>query len=94
MRGFKDGMAGDVIDVAPGAMPMPPTPPPVRRSIIAVQVQRGDHIKIHPAREHLLERDVGNGVLDDDARAGFAFGNLHHGPPSISTAPNSLLASS
>src|SRR5439155_6750292 len=44
--------------------------------IIAVQVQGRDDIKIFRPGEDLLEGDVSDGVFDDDARAGFAFGNL------------------
>jgi hypothetical protein len=44
--------------------------------VIAIEIQRRDHVEIRRAREDLLERDVGDGVLDDDARAGFAFGNF------------------
>src|SRR5439155_315591 len=40
---------------------------------------RGDDVEIFRAREDLLERDVGDGVFDDQARAGFAFGDLAPG---------------
>ena len=77
MRGLEDGVAGDVIDVAAGRDADAADLRGERvAQIIAVQVQRGDDVEIRRAREHLLERDVGDGVLDDDARAGFAFGNF------------------
>ena len=92
VRRLEDRVAGDVVDV------------PARRDadaadlrgqrvaeVIAVQVQRGDHVEIFRPRQHLLERDVGDRVLDDDARAGLALGIWHHGPPSISSAPKFAL---
>ena len=60
-------MAGDVVDVA------------ARRNanaahlrgqrvadVIAVEVQRGDHVEFVGARQDLLERDVGNCILDQN----------------------------
>ena len=77
MRGLEDGVAGDVIDVAAGRDADAADLRGERvAEVIAVQVQRGDDVEIRRAGEHLLEGDVGDGVLDDDARAGFAFGNL------------------
>jgi len=77
MGGFKDGMAGDVIDIPAGG---DANAADLRRQsvaqVIAVQVERRDDVEIRRAREHLLEGDVGDGVLDDDARAGLALGNL------------------
>ena len=97
VRGFENGVAGDVIDVAAGRDADAADLRGERvAQIIAVQIQRRDHVEIVRTREHLLERDVGDGVLDHDARAvGLSFAAiLHHGPPSISTAPNAFFASS
>ena len=66
VRGLENRVAGDVIDVAAGRDADAADLRGERvAQIIAVQVQRGDHVKIRRAREHLLERDVGDGVLDD-----------------------------
>ena len=44
VRGFKNGMTGQVVMLAPGAIPMPPTCAARGvADIVAVQVQRGDH---------------------------------------------------
>ena len=64
----KDGVAGEIIDVA------------ARRDadaadlcrqrvgeIVAVEVERGDDVEILRPRQHLLQRDVRDRVLDDDA---------------------------
>jgi hypothetical protein len=75
--GLEDGVAGDVVDVAAGG---DADAADLRRQrvaqVVAVQVERGDDVEIRRARQHLLERDVGDGVLDHDARAGLALGNL------------------
>ncbi len=80
VRGLKNRVAGDVIDVAAGR---DADAADLRRQrvaqVIAVQIQRGDDIEVRRAREHLLERDVGDGVLDDDARTGSALGNFAPG---------------
>ena len=77
VRGLENGVAGDVIDVAAGG---DADAADLRREgvaeIIAVEIERGDDVEVRRARQHLLQRDVGDGVLDDDAGAGFAFGNL------------------
>jgi hypothetical protein len=77
VRGLEDGVAGDVIDIAAGR---DADAADLRSQgiaqIIAVKVERGDDVEIRRAREHLLERDVGDGVLDDDARTGLAGGDL------------------
>ena len=41
-----------------------------------MRFERGDDVEILRAGQHLLQRDVGDRVLDDDARAGLAFGDL------------------
>ena len=38
--------------------------------IIAVEVRRGDHVEFGGTRQHLLQRDVGDGVLDHDLARG------------------------
>ena len=81
MRRLEDGVAGDVVDVA------------ARRDadaadlrgervgqVVAVQVRRGDDVELVRPRQHLLQRDVGDGVLDDDAGARLAVGNPAPGP--------------
>src|SRR5262249_32220769 len=77
VRGFEDGVPGDVIDVAARC---DADAAHLRgegiAQVIPVQVQRGDHVEVFRACEHLLERDVGDGVFDDEARAGFAFGDF------------------
>src|SRR5262245_44418415 len=45
------------------------------RQVVAIQVRRRDDVELVRPRQHLLQRDVGNRVLDDDAGAGLAFGN-------------------
>ena len=62
VRGLEDRVAGDVVDVA------------ARRDadaadlrgqgvgeVIAVQVERGDDVELLRPRQHLLQRDVGDG---------------------------------
>ena len=82
MRRFEDGVAGDVIDVAAGRDADAADLRGERvAEVIAVEIQRGDDIEIRRAREHLLQRDVGDGVLDRRCPAPrllpFA-GFLHH----------------
>ena len=68
MRRLEDGVAGDVVDVAAGRDADAADLCRQRvAQVIAVQVERGDHVKLLRPREHLLERDVRDGVLDDDA---------------------------
>src|SRR5882724_5055907 len=77
MRGFEDGVAGDVIDVAAGGdADATNLRGECVTEVIAVEIERGDDAEVLGPREHLLERDVGNGVLDNQPRAGFALGNL------------------
>ncbi|MNN33563.1 hypothetical protein D3C81_1473260 [compost metagenome] len=71
MRCFENGMPRYVVDVG------------ARRNtdaanlrcqsvgqVVAVQVQRSDNFEIRWPRQHLLQCDIGNRILDDD----FAFG--------------------
>jgi len=77
VRRLENRVAGDVIDVAAGRDADTAHLRGERvAQIIAVQVQRRDDIEIFRPGEDLLERDVGNGIFDDEARAGFAFGNF------------------
>jgi hypothetical protein len=65
--GLEDGVAGDVVDVAARG---DADAADLRRErvgeVVAVEVQRGDHVELLRAGEHLLERDVGDGVLDQE----------------------------
>ena len=80
MGGLEDRVAGEVVDVAAGS---DADAADLRREgvgeVVAVQVERGDDVEVGRAREHLLEGDVGDGVLDDEAGAGLAFGDLAPG---------------
>ncbi len=64
--GLEDGVAGDVVDVAAGR---DADAADLRRQgvgeVVAVEVQGGDHLELGRAREHLLQGDVGDGVLDE-----------------------------
>src|SRR5665213_2870652 len=70
-------MAGHVIDVAAGSDSDATN---LRREgvaqVIAVQVRRCDDVEIFRARQHLLQRDVGDRILNDEACSRLAFGNL------------------
>jgi len=93
--GFENGVAGNVIDISAGR----DADAANLRSegvtqVIAVEVQGRNDVKLFRAREHLLKCDIGNGIFDDNSSAGFASGILHHGPPSISTAPKNFFATS
>ena len=67
VRRLEDGVAGDVVDVAAGR---DADAADLRRErvgeVVAVEVQRRDDVELLRAREHLLERDVGDGVLDEE----------------------------
>ena len=69
VRRLEDGVPGDVVDVA------------ARRDadaadlrgervgeVVAVQVRRGDDVELVGPRQHLLQRDVGDRVLDQRDR--------------------------
>ena len=76
MGRFENGVAGDLIDIAAGR---DADPAHLRgqcvAQVIAVQIERGDHVEIFRAREHLLQGNIGDGVLDYDAGAGLVFWN-------------------
>ena len=65
---FEDSVAGNVVDVAARRDANAPN---LRRQrvaqVIAVQVERGDYVELLRPREHLLQGDVRDSVLDDDA---------------------------
>ena len=77
VRRLEDGVAGDVVDVAAGR---DADAADLRRErvgqVVAVQVQRRDDVELVGPRQHLLERDVGDRVLDDEAGARLPVGNL------------------
>jgi len=73
VRGFEDGVAGDVVDVAAGGDADAADLRGQRvAEVIAIQIERGDDVELGGARQHLLQGDVGNGVFDDDAVGQFA----------------------
>ena len=77
MRGLEDRVAADVIDISAGRDADAADLRGKRvAEVVAVEVQRRDHVEIRRAREHLLERDIGDGVLDHNARAGLALRNF------------------
>ena len=76
VRGLEDGVAGDVINIAAGRDADAADLRSQRvTQIIAIEIERGDDIKIRRTREHLLEGDVGDGVLDEE-RAGLECSGL------------------
>ena len=76
VRRLEDGVAGHVVDVAARR---DADAADLRRQrvgqVVAVQVRRRDDVELVGPRQHLLQRDVGDGVLDDDAGARLAVGN-------------------
>src|SRR5476649_660503 len=70
VRRFEDGVTGDVVDVAARR---DADAADLRRErvgqVVAVEVQRRDDVELVGPRQHLLQRDVGDGVLDHDAGA-------------------------
>ena len=72
MGRFENGVTGDVINVSTGR---DADPAHLRRQriaqIIAIQIQRRDHIEIFRSQQHLLQRDVCNRVFDDNTGARF-----------------------
>ena len=77
MRGFEDGVAGDVVDVRARRDADAADARGQRvADVVAVEVRRGDDVVLGRPRENLLQERVGDHVLDDDAAAGLAVGNL------------------
>src|SRR5680860_730907 len=71
MSGLENGVAGDVIDVRTGSDSNPTDLCGERiGNVVAVQVERRDHIVITRTGEDLLEEGVRNGIFDDDATFG------------------------
>ena len=62
--------------------------------VVAVEIERGDHIIIGRAREQLLQHIVGNHIFDDDSLPVLGFFITCQGPPSNGSAPNSSRANS
>src|SRR5687768_450265 len=81
VRRFEDGVTGHVVDVAAGRDADAADLRGERiRQVVAVQVWRGDDVEFVGPRQDLLQRDVGDGVLDHDAGAGFTLRNPAPGP--------------
>lgn len=75
--GLEDGVASDVVDVATGGdADTADLGGEGVREVIAVQVEGGDDVEVFGTGENLLQGDVGDGVFDDEARTGFAFGDF------------------
>src|SRR5881409_182318 len=95
MSRFEDGVTRDVIDISSRRYP---DSAHLRgqciAQVIAVQIERRNHIEIFRTRQYLLKSDIGNRVFDYDARARFAHGNFAPGTPSNSSAPKYFLATS
>src|SRR5256886_11972639 len=77
MGGFKDCVAGDVIDISAWSNPDAAY---LRRQrvaqIVAVEVKGGNHVEIFRTRQYLLQCDIGDRVLNHNSRAWFSHGNL------------------
>ena len=61
------------------------------REVVAVEVRRRDDVELLGAGEHLLQRDVGDGVLDEELVTGVAAAVV---PADTATSPNSAATSS
>ena len=71
MGGLEHRVAGVVVDVAAGRdADAADLGGQCVGEVVAVQVGGGDHVELGGAGEHLLERDVGDGVLAQDAPGG------------------------
>jgi hypothetical protein len=69
--GLEHGVAGDVVDVAArGDADAADLRGQRVGEVVAVEVQRGDHVVLGRTQQHLLQEGVGDGVLDDDVLAG------------------------
>ena len=77
MGRFEYRVTGDVINIAAGR---DPDPADLRSQcvaqVIAVQIQRRDHVEIFRPHQYLLQRDVGDRVFDHNAAARFAHWNF------------------
>ena len=68
---LEDAVAGDVVDVASGGDADPAHLGGQRvGQVVAVQVGGGDDVEVLGPGEHLLQGDVGDGVLDEQLAAG------------------------
>ena len=73
MGGLEHAVAGDVVDVAARRDADAADLRGQRvREVVAVEVRRRDDVELVGAGEHLLQRDVGDRVLDQDLVAGLA----------------------
>ena len=71
--GLEDAVAGDVVDVAAGGDADAADLGGQRvGQVVAVEVGGGDHVELVGPGEHLLQGDVGDGVLHEDLVAGLA----------------------
>ena len=76
VSGFKDRVAGDVVDVATRCDA--DTANLCSESVgevVAVEVERRDDVEISRTCQHLLQGDVSDRVFDDDSCTGFALGD-------------------
>ena len=76
MRRLEDSMAGDVVDV-PAGRDADASDLGRQRvgEIVAIQVGRGNDFELIRPGQHLLERDVGNRVLDQQTGSGLSSGD-------------------
>src|ERR1041385_1360202 len=73
MCSLENSVAGDVIDISSGRDADATHLRGERvAQVIAIQIERGDDIEIFRSRQHLLKRDVGNGVFDNKSRTRFS----------------------
>ena len=73
VRGLEDAMAGHVVDVGPrGDADATDLGGQRVGEVVAVEVGRGDDVEVRGPGQHLLQRDVGDGVLDQQLVAGLA----------------------
>ena len=80
MGRFEHRVTGDVIDISSGRDSDSAHLRGERvAQVIAIEIERGDHVIICRAQQELLKRVVGDGVVDHNARARFAHGNLAPG---------------
>ena len=76
MRRLEHGVPGEVVDIAArGDADAADLRRQRIREIVAVEIERRNDVELLGTGQHLLQRDVGDGVLDDDA-SGLA-GSVH-----------------